>query len=137
MADDKAARRAVGRRIRSWRRFLGLTCLQLASAAGLAYETVKDVEAGRGSGQSPSCAKIAAILGIPHELMVSCEPIEALSLEEVRRALYAFAVRRVFEPEVVKGGVIAYRRRFQEAPGYYRDRRRQTAGVAPSTAEAA
>jgi hypothetical protein len=123
--------------MQAWRRFFGLTRLRLAVDTSLAYETIKGIEDGQQRGDGPAGTKIAKALGIPFDLMISRNPLEAISFECVQQALNTFAERRVFEPDVVKGGVTAYRRRLQEAPGYYRGRRRRTVGVPESTAEAA
>jgi DNA-binding XRE family transcriptional regulator len=115
VADRDVPQRVLGKRIRDWRRFFGLTRLELASAAGIAYDSIKDIETGRCGSQSQTCIKLAAALGIPRDLMISRNPIEAISFGCVQQALYAFAEWRVFEPE--RSGVASYSQRRQAESG--------------------
>ena len=60
---ERAARRALGLRLRCWRLAAGMTQGEMAEATGLRRDRVSMVEGGRVAVEAPMIAKIADVVG--------------------------------------------------------------------------
>ena len=70
------ANREIGEQLRTWRKLLGLTLVQVADRAGIARSTLQRIEKGDGGVSFQAVLSTARALGILDEIVRATDPYE-------------------------------------------------------------